>query len=185
MPVAHIAAEQKARNPAAIRKVVAELNAAFGNRVVTSQAVREQHGNTVTWIANQPPDAVVYPQNTEEVQQIVRICAASGVAIIPFGVGTSLEGHVNAPVGGVSVDFRDMDARLLLSGSDEAAGARPNIFVALKGPFAAPARSVDVSALTGWLTLRAVENQTKRLRAIENVPSQPRGRGMLIFFRRR
>jgi uncharacterized protein involved in outer membrane biogenesis len=79
-----------------------------------------------------------------------------------------------------ALDLTDgsMDARLVLSGLDEAAGARPNIFVALKGPFVAPARSVDVSALTGWLTLRAVENQTKRLRAIENVPSQPRGRGM-------
>ena len=46
---------------------------------------------------------------TEEVQQIVRICAANGVAVIPFGVGTSLEGHVNAPAGGVSIDFRDMN----------------------------------------------------------------------------
>jgi D-lactate dehydrogenase (cytochrome) len=118
MAVAYIAAEQKARNPAAIRKVVAELNAAFGNRVVTSQAVREQHGNTVTWIANQPPDAVVYPQNTEEVQQIVRICAANGVAIIPFGVGTSLEGQVNAPAGGVSIDFRDMNRVLAVHGED-------------------------------------------------------------------
>src|SRR5215467_14717733 len=100
---------QKKTVPAkgAIDNAVQALNAAFGNRVVTSQAVREQHGNTLTWIANQPPDAVVYPQNTEEVQQIVRICAANGVAIIPFGVGTSLEGHVNAPVGGVSIDFRD------------------------------------------------------------------------------
>jgi uncharacterized protein involved in outer membrane biogenesis len=79
-----------------------------------------------------------------------------------------------------TLDLTDgsMDAQLVLSGSDEAAGARPNIFVALKGPITAPARSIDVSALTGWLTLRAVENQTKRLRAIENVPVQPRGRGM-------
>ena len=79
-----------------------------------------------------------------------------------------------------TLDLTDgsVDARLILSGSAEAAGARPNIFVALKGPLTAPARSVDVSALTGWLTLRAVENQTKRLRAIENIPAQPRGRGM-------
>src|SRR5690349_14580814 len=118
MAVAHVAAEQNIRNPAAIKKTITELTAAFGNRVVTSQAVREQHGNTVTWIANQPPDAVVYPQSTEEVQQIVRICAASGVAIIPFGVGTSLEGHVNAPVGGVSVDFRDMNRLLAVHGED-------------------------------------------------------------------
>jgi D-lactate dehydrogenase (cytochrome) len=97
---------------------VTELNAAFGNRVVTSQAVCEQHGNTVTWIANQPPDAVVYPQNTEEVQQIVRICAANGVAVIPFGVGTSLEGHVNAPIGGVSIDFRDMNRIIAVHAED-------------------------------------------------------------------
>jgi uncharacterized protein involved in outer membrane biogenesis len=66
-----------------------------------------------------------------------------------------------------------IDARLVLSGRNEAAGARPDIFLALKGPAQAPTRTIDVSALTGWLTLRAVENQTKRLRAIENVPAQP------------
>jgi D-lactate dehydrogenase (cytochrome) len=118
MVLAKAAAEQKARNPAAIGKAVTELTAAFGNRVVTSQAVREQHGNTLTWIANQPPDAVVYPQNTEEVQQIVQICAANGVAVIPFGVGTSLEGHVNAPIGGVSIDFRDMNRIIAVHAED-------------------------------------------------------------------
>ena len=118
MAVAHVAAGQNSRNPAAIKKTITELAAAFGNRLVTSQAVREQHGNTVTWIANQPPDAVVFPQATEEVQQIVRICGANGVAIIPFGVGTSLEGHVNAPVGGVSIDFRDMNRILTVHAED-------------------------------------------------------------------
>src|SRR5262244_4063689 len=101
MVLTKAAAEQKARNPAAIGKAVTELTAAFGNRVVTSQAVREQHGNTVTWIPNQPPDAVVFPQSTEEVQQIVRICAAHRVPVIGFGQGTSLEGQVNAPRGGI------------------------------------------------------------------------------------
>src|SRR6187401_2909600 len=108
----------RGRNAGAIKKTVAALTAAFGNRVVTSQAVREQHGNTVTWIANQPPDVVVFPQSTEEVQQIVRICAENGVAIIPYGVGTSLQGHVNAPVGGVSIDFRDMNKVLAVHGED-------------------------------------------------------------------
>src|ERR1043165_2560339 len=78
MAMADVAAEQDNRNPAAIKAVITALTAAFGNRVVTSQAVREQHGNTVTWIVNQPPDAVVYPQSTEEVQQVVRICGANG-----------------------------------------------------------------------------------------------------------
>jgi len=69
-----------------------------------------------------------------------------------------------------------INARLDLSGQSEAAGARPDISVNLKGPLTAPSRSVDVSALTAWLTLRSVENQTKRLRAIESAPPQPRER---------
>jgi large subunit ribosomal protein L24 len=69
-----------------------------------------------------------------------------------------------------------IDARLVLTGRSEAAGARPDIYVALKGPLTAPSRSVDVSALVGWLTLRAVEDQAKRLRTIENVPQQQRAR---------
>jgi D-lactate dehydrogenase (cytochrome) len=106
------------RDPRAIEQVIAALAAKFGNRLVTSRAVREQHGNTVTWIENQPPDAVVYPQSTVDVQEIVRICAARRVPIIPFGTGTSLEGHVNAPQGGVSIDFRDMNRVLAVHAED-------------------------------------------------------------------
>jgi D-lactate dehydrogenase (cytochrome) len=108
----------EARNPAAIAAAVEALTAAFGNRVVTSQSVREQHGNTLTWVPNQPPDAVVFPQNTQDVQQIVRICADKGVPVIGFGTGTSLEGHVNAPFGGVCVDFRDMNKVLAVHAED-------------------------------------------------------------------
>ena len=62
MAVAQIAAGQKPEMPARSEKRLPSSTAAFGNRLVTSQAVREQHGNTITWIANQPPDAVVFPQ---------------------------------------------------------------------------------------------------------------------------
>ncbi|HEY8380681.1 MAG TPA: FAD-linked oxidase C-terminal domain-containing protein [Microvirga sp.] len=89
---------------ATLATLTAELQTRFGNRAVTSTAVREQHGHTLTWIENQPPDVVVYPQTTEEVSAIVKLCAAHGVPVIPFGTGTSLEGHINAPFGGVSVD---------------------------------------------------------------------------------
>jgi D-lactate dehydrogenase (cytochrome) len=105
-------------NPTAVSAAIGALAAAFGNRMVTSLAVRAQHGNTVTWIANQPPDAVVYPQSTEDVQRIVTICAEYGLPIIPFGVGSSLEGHVNAPYGGVSIDFRDMNKLLKVHAED-------------------------------------------------------------------
>lgn len=69
-----------------------------------------------------------------------------------------------------------VDARLVLSGQSEVAGARPDIFIALKGPMPDVSYSVDVSALTGWLTLRAVESQTRRLRAIEPVQPHPTAR---------
>jgi D-lactate dehydrogenase (cytochrome) len=89
---------------AAIAAVTAELQVRFCNRVATSLIAREQHGHTLTWTANQPPDIVVYPQSADEVSAIVRLCAEYRVPVIPFGTGTSLEGHVNAPFGGVSVD---------------------------------------------------------------------------------
>jgi D-lactate dehydrogenase (cytochrome) len=106
------------RDPRAIAAAVADLAAAFGNRLVTSQAVREQHGHTTTWHHNEPPDAVVFPQSTADVQAVVRICARHEVALIPFGTGTSLEGHVNAPFGGISLDVRDMNGILAVHAED-------------------------------------------------------------------
>jgi D-lactate dehydrogenase (cytochrome) len=111
----------------AIDGAIGALTAAFGNRVVTSRAVREQHGHTTTWIANEPPDAVVFPQCTEDVQQIVRICAAHGVPVIPFGVGTSLEGQVNAPRGGISIDVRDMNRVLAVHAEDLDCVVQPGV----------------------------------------------------------
>jgi len=101
--------EDTSRDRGAVETVIAALAAMVGNRLVTSRAAREQHANTLTWVGNQPPDAVVFPHSTEEVQAIVRLCAAERVAVIAFGAGTSLEGQVNAPQGGISLDFRDMN----------------------------------------------------------------------------
>ena len=110
--------QARVRDRAAVDAVIAKLAAKFGNRLVTSQAVREQHGNTTTWIVNQPPDAVVFPQTTEDVQDVVRLCAAHRVPVIAFGTGTSLEGQVNAPRGGICVDFRDMNKVLAVHADD-------------------------------------------------------------------
>src|SRR5437899_1937863 len=115
------------RDPAAVNAVIAALAAKFGNRLVTSQAVREQHANTTTWIANEPPDAVIFPQAAPDVQDIVRICAERRVPVIPFGTGTSLEGHVNAPYGGVSIDFRDMKRVLAVNAQDLDCVVEPGI----------------------------------------------------------
>jgi D-lactate dehydrogenase (cytochrome) len=116
-----------ARDPRAIASVIAVLAQKFGNRLVTSQAVREQHGNTLTWVANQPPDAVVFPQSTADVQEIVRVCAAHRVPVIPFGTGSSLEGQVNAPQGGVSIDVRDMNRVLAVHAEDLDCVVEPGI----------------------------------------------------------
>jgi D-lactate dehydrogenase (cytochrome) len=102
----------------AVETVIAALAAMMGNRLVTSRAVREQHASTLTWVGNQPPDAVVFPQTTEEVQEIVRLCAAERVPVIGFGTGTSLEGQVNAPQGGICLDFRDMNRLIAVHAED-------------------------------------------------------------------
>ena len=111
----------------AVAAVIAELAAGFGNRLVTSTAVREQHANTTTWVENEPADAVVFPQTTQDVQQIVRICAAHGVPVIAFGTGTSLEGQVNAPQGGVCIDMRDMNRVLAVHAEDLDCVVEPGI----------------------------------------------------------
>jgi D-lactate dehydrogenase (cytochrome) len=85
------------------------LAARFGNNLITSQAVRDQHAHTTTWIAPQPPDAVVLVQSTADIQDAVRICGQHKVPVIAFGTGSSLEGQVNAPLGGVCIDTREMN----------------------------------------------------------------------------
>jgi D-lactate dehydrogenase (cytochrome) len=114
---AHAGVQRRA-DPTAISAVVHKLAAAFGNKLVTSEAVRRQHANTTTWIENEPPDAVVYVASGDDVRKIVSICAEHSVPVIAFGTGTSLEGHINAPQGGVCVDFRDMNRVLAVHAED-------------------------------------------------------------------
>jgi D-lactate dehydrogenase (cytochrome) len=97
------------RNESGIETVIGVLKQQFGDRFQTSASVREQHGHTTTWIQNQMPDGVVFAQSTQEVSEIVRICAAHKVPVVAFGTGTSLEGHVNAPAGGISIDLMNMN----------------------------------------------------------------------------
>ena len=112
-------AEAAAKRAApALDRTIAALHARFGNKVVTSEAVRRQHANVTTWLPNEPPDAVVYADSTEDVQAVVGICAEHRVPIIPFGTGTSLEGHVNAPQGGVCIDLMGMNRVLAVHGED-------------------------------------------------------------------
>jgi len=115
------------RNETGIETVIGILRQRFGDRLQTGQAIREQHGHTTTWIQNQPPDAVVFPTSTAEVSEIVKTCAEHKVAVIPFGTGTSLEGHVNAPAGGISVDLMQMNNILAVHAGDLDCVVQPGV----------------------------------------------------------
>lgn len=106
------------RNEPGIAVVLGILKQRFGERFQTGQAIREQHGHTTTYIPTQAPDGVVFPQSAGEVQEIVRVCAEHRVPVIAYGTGTSLEGHVNAPGGGVSVDTSQMNRVLAVNAED-------------------------------------------------------------------
>lgn len=101
-----------------IDTVVSALTARFGERVSTSAAVREQHGSSEAHHVAALPDAVFWPQSTQEVAFAVSICAASGVPVIAFGAGTSLEGHVAAVNGGLTIDLSRMNEVLEVHAED-------------------------------------------------------------------
>ncbi len=100
------------------QSVVSELRALLGERVSVSAAVREHHGKDESYFPYAPPDAVVFPESTEEVRDIVDICRRHHVPMIPYGVGTSLEGHILAIRGGVCIDMSRMNQVLAVHEED-------------------------------------------------------------------
>ena len=106
------------RNADALKAALTQLREKFGDRLAQGEAVRMQHGNQLSEVRNEPPDAVLFPDTTEQVADAVRICAAHRIAIIPFGVGSSFEGHVNAPFGGLSIDTSRMKRIIAVHADD-------------------------------------------------------------------
>src|SRR6188508_1668106 len=100
------------------RKAFEQLHSLLGDRVTDAVAVREHHSHGESYHAPAAPDLVCFPASTDEVVEIVRISRESGLPLIPFGAGTSLEGHVHAIRGGISVDFRNMNRILRVSAED-------------------------------------------------------------------
>lgn len=103
------------------------LESLLGARFTRMQSERDQHGHSESHFTPMPPDAVVYPQTTDEVAQIVRICAAAGLPLIGWGAGTSLEGHAIAPQGGVTVDFARMNKVLEIAAEDMLVTVQPGL----------------------------------------------------------
>ena len=98
--------------------LIDELHALLGERLSLSASVREQHGKDESFHHPQSPTAVAFAQSTEEVSEIVKRCAKYKAPIIPFGTGTSLEGHVAALYGGVCIDVSQMKEVLRVSPED-------------------------------------------------------------------
>jgi len=118
----------RSRAPTALPPALeGELRAMLGDRVTTTAAVRDHHGTDISSYPVTPPDAVAFPEDTAEVVAIVRACARHGVPMIPFGVGTSVEGHVLATGGGLCLDLSRMNRILEVNASDLDARVEPGV----------------------------------------------------------
>lgn len=115
------------RNEEGIAAVLGILKQRFGERFQTGEAIRGQHAHTTTYIPTQAPDGVAFVESTAEVQEIVRACAAHRVPVIAFGVGSSLEGHTNAPGGGISIDTSRMNRILSVNPQDLDCTVEPGV----------------------------------------------------------
>jgi D-lactate dehydrogenase (cytochrome) len=109
------------------QSVLGELRALLGERVSTSAAVREHHGKDESYFPYALPDAVVFPHSTEEVRDVVNVCRRHGTPMIPYGVGTSLEGHILAIEGGVCIDLSQMNKVLAVHDEDLDAVAQAGV----------------------------------------------------------
>src|SRR3954452_1366538 len=99
-------------------RAFAELEILLGARVTTSAIQREHHSHGESYHAPGLPDIVCFPSETREVSEIMQISARYQVPVIPFGAGTSVEGHVNALRGGISIDLRELNRVLRISAED-------------------------------------------------------------------
>src|SRR3954449_4383936 len=90
-------------------RAIAALKALLGARATDAAAVCDHHSHGESYHTPAPPDVVCFPQSVAEVVEIVHISARYGLPIIPFGAGTSLEGHVQALRGGITIDVRDLN----------------------------------------------------------------------------
>ncbi|MCK8778639.1 FAD-binding protein [Rhizobium sp. NTR19] len=115
------------RNEEGIATVLGILKQSFGERFQTGQAFREQHAHTTSYLTSQLPDGVVFVESADDVKAVVKACAEHKVPVVPFGVGTSLEGQVNAPSGGISIDFSRMNKVLRISPEDLDVTVEPGV----------------------------------------------------------
>jgi D-lactate dehydrogenase (cytochrome) len=121
----HLAPQLQLREvPAAL---IAALQTRFGAHCSTALVVREQHGRDESIFEVPPPSAVVFAQSTQDVADAVKLAAQYKVPVIPFGVGSSLEGHLLAVQGGISIDVSRMDQVLSINAEDLTVTVQPGV----------------------------------------------------------
>ena len=106
---------------------IAALQTQFGHQLSINRTVREQHGHTMTWLTNQPPDAVLTAHDKHDVAIAIAICNEYQMPVIAFGIGSSLEGQLNAPYGGLCIDMHAMDAILQVDNEDLTVTVQPGV----------------------------------------------------------
>ena len=125
-------------SPSLPEALIQTLKQQFQQRFSQGESNRLQHGRDESVHAPQPPDGVVMAESTEEVASVLRLCAEHGVPVIPYGVGSSVEGHVLAPQGGISLDLSSMNQVVAIHAEDgdavvQAGVTRKQLNDALKG----------------------------------------------------
>ncbi|WP_339951691.1 FAD-linked oxidase C-terminal domain-containing protein [uncultured Albimonas sp.] len=110
-----------------IQTAIEQLRTLLGERLSTADSVRDLHGRDESWHPDVLPDAVAFPETTQEVSEIVKICAAQGCPIVAWGIGSSLEGHALATQGGLSLDMTRMDRVLEVHVEDMDAVVQPGL----------------------------------------------------------
>lgn len=110
-----------------IENAIARIRDQFGDRISTGDSVRDLHATNEAYFAHTRPDAVAFPRSAEEVSAIVKVCADEGCPIIPWGVGTSLEGHALAFRGGITLDMSEMNKVLEVHPEDMDAVVQPGV----------------------------------------------------------
>lgn len=113
--------------PAALAAAISALQEQLGDRLALGQAIRDQHGKDVTHHPGASPDAVAFVETRDEVVEVLRLCHEHGIPVIPYGAGSSLEGHIAAPFGGISLDMSGMNRILAVNAEDMDVVVEPGV----------------------------------------------------------
>ena len=117
----------KTYNKKNIQECISKIKDKFGQQFSDSKSIREQHSHTMTIHESELPDGVLFASNKNDVSDAVKICNDFRCPIIPFGVGSSFEGHVNAPFGGLSIDLNNMNEILNVYQDDLLVTVQPGV----------------------------------------------------------